>query len=172
MRSVIALVLLAASASFIGAVRSGNVAEVRQMLARGADPNAPEGVNEWTPLLHAVHKNQPGSVAALLDGHADPNRAVNGMTPLMMAAGYRYTPIVRLLLAHGADPRIQGLDGETAVDYAVIGMTDIDRFTFFSCGDETVHAILAAHAPRTISRAARRWGMLKRCSSLALLQTR
>ena len=172
MRGVIALLLLAAATSFIGAVRSGNVAEVRRMLANGADPNAPEGVNDWTPLLHAVHKNQLGSVAALLDGHADPNRAVNGMTPLMMAAGYRYTPIVRLLLARGADPRLQDLDGETAIDYAVIGMTDIDQFTFFSCGDETVRAILAAHAPRTISRSAHRWGMLKDCSSLSLLRTR
>ena len=76
MRQLMALVLLATSASFIGAVRDGNVAEVRQMLAQGADPNAPEGGNNWTPLLQAIHKNQIGSVAALLDGHADPNRAV------------------------------------------------------------------------------------------------
>ena len=64
MRHVIGLVLLAASASFIGAVRSGDVVEVRRMLANGADPNEPEGVNDWTPLMHAIHKNQPGSVAA------------------------------------------------------------------------------------------------------------
>ncbi|HEX7191738.1 MAG TPA: ankyrin repeat domain-containing protein, partial [Thermoanaerobaculia bacterium] len=130
--------LLLAMSSLIGAVRDGNVTEVRQLLARGADPNAPEGVNDWTPLMHAVHKNQLGSVAALLDGHADPNRAVNGGTPLMMAAGYGYTPIVRLLLARGADPHIRDLDGETAVDYAVAGMADLDRFTFFRCQDDTV----------------------------------
>src|ERR1043165_9625531 len=104
MRHNMWIVRLLASTSFIGAVRSGNVAEVRQKLAQGADPNAPDGVNDWTPLLHAIHKNQLGSVEALLDGHADPNRAVNGLTPLMMAAGYGYTPIVRLLLARGADP--------------------------------------------------------------------
>ena len=164
------LVLLAASSSFIGAVRSGNVAEVRQMLAQGADPNAPEGANDWTPLMHAIHKNQIGSVAALLDGHADPNRAVNGETPLMMAAGYGYTPIVRLLLARGADPRIRDLDGETAVDYAIVGMTDLDRFTFFSCADDSVRALIAANAPRTIERSSRRWGSLKRCESLSLLR--
>jgi hypothetical protein len=170
MRQLIALVLLAASTSFIGAVRSGNVAEVRQMLAQGADPNAPEGVNNWTPLLHAVHKNQVGSVAALLDGHADPNRAANGETPLMMAAGYGYTPIVRLLLARGADPRIRDLDGETAVDWAIVGMTDLDRFTFFSCADDSVRALLAGNAPRTIQRSSRRWGSLKGCASLSLLR--
>ena len=164
------LVLLVASTSFIGAVRSGDVAGVRQMLAQGADPNAPDGVNDWTPLLHAVHKNQIGSVAALLDGHADPNRAVHGLTPLMMAAGYRYTPIVRLLLARGADPRIRDLDGETAVDYAIVGMTDLDRFTFFSCGDDTVRVLLAGNAPRTIERSSRRWGSIKGCESLSLLR--
>lgn len=170
MRHLIGLVLLAAATSFIGAVRSGDVAEVRRMLANGADPNAPEGVNDWTPLMHAIHKNQPGSVAALLDGHADPNRTVNGGTPLMMAAGYGYTPIVLLLLAHGADPRIRDLDGETALDYAVAGMIDLDRFTFFSCQDNTVRVLLAAHAPRTITQRSRRWGRLKGCAAVSLLR--
>lgn len=170
MRQLVWLVLLAAAPSFIGAVRSGDVAEVRQMLAHGADPNAPEGVNDWTPLLHAVHKNQLGSVAALLEGHADPNRAVNGGTPLMWAAGYGYTPIVRLLLAHGADPRLRDLDGETAVDWAVAGMIDLDRLTFFSCQDDTVRALVAANAPRQITQRSRRWGKLKGCSSVSLLR--
>ncbi len=164
------LVLLAASTSFIGAVRSGDVAEVRRMLAQGADPNAPEGVNDWTPLLHAVHKNQLGSVAALLDGHADPNRAVRGGTPLMWAAGYGYTPIVRLLLARGADPRLRDLDGDTALDWAVVGATDLDHFTFFNCQDDTVRALLAANAPRKVTVRSRRWGSLKGCKSVSLLR--
>ena len=170
MRFLIWLMLLVASSSFVGAVRSGNVAEVREMLARGADPNAPEGVNDWTPLIHAIHKNQIGSVAALLDAHADPNRAVRGGTPLMWAAGYGYTPIVRLLLAHGADPRMRDLDGETALDYAVAGMIDIDRFTFFSCQDETVRVLVAANAPRNVTQRSRRWGKLKGCASVSLLR--
>ena len=169
MRRFISFLLLFAMTSFVDAVRSGDVVAVRKMLASGADPNAPEGVNDWTPLIHAVHKNQIGSVAALLDGHADPNRAVNGGTPLMWAAGYGYTPIVRLLLARGADPRIRDLDGETAVDYAVAGMIDLDRFTFFRCQDDTVRALLAANAPRTITQRSRRWGSIKRCSSVSLL---
>ena len=136
------------------------------MLADGADPNAPEGVNDWTPLLHAVHKNQIGSVEALLDGHADPNRTVRGGTPLMWAAGYGYTPIVRLLLARGADPRLRDLDGDTALDWAVTGMLDVDRFTFFSCQDDTVHALLAANAPRTVTQRSRRWGKIKGCASV------
>jgi hypothetical protein len=170
MRHVIYVLLLAAMGSFIGAVRDGDVVAVRQMLAQGADPNASDGVNDWTPLLHAIHKNQLGSVEALIDGRADPNRAVNGETPLMMAAGYGYTPIVKLLLARGADPRVRNADGETAVDYAVTGVTDIDRFTFFRCDDDTVRALVAANAPRTIKASSRRWGSIKRCDSLSLLR--
>ena len=148
--------------SLVGAVRDGDVAAVRRMLADGADPNAPEGVNDWTPLMHAVHKNQIGSVAALLDGHADPNRAVNGGTPLMMAAGYGYTPIVRLLLSRGADPRVRDLDGDTALDYAVAGMIDIDGFTFFSCQDETARLLLAADPAQPRGRSW--WAKVKRCA--------
>ncbi|HEX3107897.1 MAG TPA: hypothetical protein VHU41_02305 [Thermoanaerobaculia bacterium] len=49
-------------------------------------------------------------------------------------------------------------------------MTDLDRFTFFSCSDDSVRALLAAHAPPTIQRSSRRWGALKRCASLSLLR--
>lgn len=170
MQRLFSFILLLAMSGFINAVRNGDVPAVRAMLARGADPNSGEGINDWTPLLHAVHKNQLGSVEALLDGHADPNRAVNGGTPLMWAAGYGYTPIVRLLLARGADPRLRDLDGETAVDYAVAGMIDIDRFTFFSCQDDTVRALIAANAPRTVTQRSRRWGKLKGCSSVSLVR--
>jgi microcompartment protein CcmK/EutM len=170
MRTLISLILLAAMSSLTGAAREGDVTAVRQMLARGADPNAPDGVNDWTPLMHAIHKNQLGSVQALLDGGADPNRAVNGETPLMMAAGYGYTSIVRLLLSRGANPRQLNGDGETAVDYAIVGTADIDRFTFFRCDDDTVRALVAANAPRTVRPRSRKWGAFKRCESVGLLR--
>jgi hypothetical protein len=170
MRQLVSFILLLAMSGFIDAVRNGDVPALRQMLANGADANATEGINDWTPLLHAIHKNQLGSVEALLDGHADPNRAVKSMTPLMMAAGYGYTPIVRVLLARGADPRLRDLDGWTAVDYAVQGMTDIDRFTFFNCQDDTVRALIAGHAPREINQRWRRWGKIKGCESVSLLR--
>ncbi|HEX9160310.1 MAG TPA: hypothetical protein VF980_01280, partial [Thermoanaerobaculia bacterium] len=44
-----------------GAVRDGDVVHVRAVLAHGADPNRPTGVNSWTPLIHAVHKNELGT---------------------------------------------------------------------------------------------------------------
>jgi ankyrin repeat protein len=170
MRLVISFLLLGAMSSFVGAVREGDAAAVKQMLAHGADPNAPEGVNDWTPLLHAIHKNQIVSVQALLDGGADPNRAVNSLTPLMMAAGYGYTPIVKVLLARGANPRLRDLDDLTAVDYALRGSIDIDRFTLFQCDDDTVRALIAANAPRTVATRSRRWASLKGCPSVSLVR--
>jgi hypothetical protein len=130
----------------IAAARAGNVATIRLLTSRGADPNLRDAaVNSWTPLLHAVHKAQPASITALLDAGANPNGAdANGTTPLMMAAGYGYTDIVKLLLARGANPRLAMRDGVTAIDLARSGVPDIDRFTVFNCQDDTVKALLAA----------------------------
>lgn len=130
----------------IAAARSGNVAMIRLLVSRGADPNRSDAaVNSWSPLLHAIHKEQPGSVAALLDAGANPNAAdPNGNTPLMMAAGYGYAGIVKILLAHGANPRLASSRGITALDLARSGVPDIDRFTVFDCQDATVKALLAA----------------------------
>jgi ankyrin repeat protein len=130
----------------IAASRAGNVAMIRLLTSHGADPNLSDAaVNSWTPLLHAIHKAQPAAAAALLAAGANPNGTdSDGTTPLMMAAGYGYTGIVKLLLAHGANPRKATRDGITAIDLARSGVPDIDRFTVFTCQDDTVRALLAA----------------------------
>jgi ankyrin repeat protein len=130
----------------IAAARSGNIAVIRLLVSRGADPNLRDAaVNSWTPLLHAIHKAQPGASATLLEAGANPNGTdTAGSTPLMMAAGYGYTDIVKILLAHGANPRLATGGGITAIDLARSGVPDIDRFTVFDCQDDTVKALLAA----------------------------
>jgi hypothetical protein len=40
--------------------RGGSAVAVETLLRHGADPELRGGVNGWTPLMHAVHKNQPG----------------------------------------------------------------------------------------------------------------
>jgi hypothetical protein len=130
----------------IAAARAGNVEVIRLLTRRGANPNLSDtAVNSWTPLLHAVHKSQPGAIAALLDAGANPNEAnPHGTTPLMLAAGYGYTDMVKILLAHKANPRLAASDGITALDLARSGVPDIDRFTVFHCQEDTVKALLAA----------------------------
>ncbi len=130
----------------IAAARASNVEMIRLLISRGANPNLSDtAVNSWTPLLHAVHKSQPHAVAALLDAGANPNEAdPHGTTPLMLAAGYGDTDIVKILLAHKANPRLPASDGLTALDLARSGVLDIDRFTIFHCQQDTMNALLAA----------------------------
>jgi hypothetical protein len=128
---------------FLGATRTGDLTALDGYIKSGADLNRPEGVNSWTPLMHAIHTNQRGSMRMLLNAGADANQATrDGLTPLMMAAGYGYQEMVRDLLEHGANPRLRHSDGTTALDLAVVGTTDIDRFTIGDCQIETVKALL------------------------------
>ncbi len=149
------------------AARAGRVDEVKALLARGADPNLPVGINDWPPLIHAVHKNQLGTAAALLDGGADPNRAnPGGMTALMMAAGYGNDDMVALLLRRGADPKIADRHGQRPLDYALTGVADIDRFTFFSCQDSTSTLLMKAYPDIKANKGSRTAARLKRCKSV------
>jgi ankyrin repeat protein len=126
----------------INAAREGDTVRIRSLVAGGANPNMRGGVNGWTPIEHAVHKNQMASVRALLDAGADPNAAnPNGVTPLIMASGYGYTPIVQLLLKRGANPRLTDSEGQNALDAAMSGTNDIDRFTLHDCQRATLDAL-------------------------------
>lgn len=147
------------------AARAGDVDKIRSLVAQGANPNQRDNaVNNWTPLLHAVHKHQLGSVAALIDLGANPNGTdPNGTTALMMAAGYGQTDMVQLLLRRGANPRLEGPDGVRAIDLAVAGVPDIDAFTLFRCQEETVDVLRAADPTVHINAKAAMWSRAKRC---------
>jgi len=100
------------------AALKGHLALVRRLIERKAEVNKPG----WAPLHYAATNAEPGSpdlVRLLLEHHAyidaeSPNRT----TPLMMAAQYGLTSVVKLLLEEGADPLLRNEQGLTAIDFA------------------------------------------------------
>ncbi len=129
--------------ALVAAARAGAAASIPVLVSHGANPNLTNGANGWTPLQHAIHKYQAASVRALLKAGAGVDaRGRDGGTPLMMAAGYGYDDIVRALLDGGADPRARGPEGLSALDLAVSGVSDIDRFTVGNCQTAAIRALI------------------------------
>lgn len=103
----------------VEAAKSGNPAEVRKLLAEGADPNARDGGGS-SALFHAASLGNDEIAALLLAGGADPNlRNQANDTALIHAAGGGHAGVVRLLLEKGADPRTIDFFGNGAAGYAV-----------------------------------------------------
>lgn len=88
----------------------GNIAELRQELASGADPNIQRG--DRTTALHVAltHAVAPEIAVALIDAGADPNAelgtelASDYTTPLAVAAASGRDAVVDALIAAGAQP--------------------------------------------------------------------
>ena len=89
------------------------------LLQQGADPNQAARDGE-TPLIAAARVGYTGAIATLIDLDAkidETNRM--GETALIVAVQRRQAPIVKLLLAAGADPdRTDSAAGYSARDYA------------------------------------------------------
>ena len=96
----------------------GRLDLARGLIERGAEVNKPG----WTPLHYAA--TFPGPAAPdmtrlMLEHHAYIDaESPNGSTPLMMAAQYGNTTVVKLLLEEGADPLLKNKLGLTAIDFA------------------------------------------------------
>ena len=107
----------------IWAARTGRVESIGLLAKSGASVRfQDQGPNGWQPLHHAVHKNQLGSVQALIAAGAEvdgPNP--EGLTPLMLAAAQGEGEIVAALLSAGADPERTQPAGDNALGYALMG---------------------------------------------------
>jgi ankyrin repeat protein len=84
------------------AARSGDTARIAKLANAGADVNERGGVNHWTPLMHAVHKNQAGAVIALIEAGADLNATAGRDTALRLAELQNEPAIAKILKDHGA----------------------------------------------------------------------
>jgi len=140
--------------ALVVAAHAGHAALAALLLDQGADPNA-AGAG-YTALHAAVLQGNAELVRALLSHHADPNARLTkgtpitrsgqdfvftqnlaGATPLFLAAKYLDLPIIRILLAAGADPLLNPLDGTTPLMAAAgVGWVSLEdrRGVSFSIG--------------------------------------
>jgi ankyrin repeat protein len=56
-----------------GAARRGDLVTMGRLIDSGADLNAGSGVNEWPPVMHAIHKGQLAALRLLVDRGASIN---------------------------------------------------------------------------------------------------
>lgn len=110
--------------------------EMIQLLAEsgGNDPNAISGCGDW-PLKSAAKDNDMGRIQWLLSHGAEVDRTSTGETALHSAVAHDSREAVVALLAAGADPNAQDVDGWTPL--------------FRAESLETMDALLQAGAKRT-----------------------
>ncbi|NET35384.1 MAG: ankyrin repeat domain-containing protein [Cyanothece sp. SIO1E1] len=107
-----------AGAALINATQAGDLQTVEMLLANGVDPNAV--VNTNTALTFAARDGQLAIARTLINQGADVNW-IDGenVTPLILASFKGHVELVKLLLAHGANPTIRDQWHRTALDYAL-----------------------------------------------------
>lgn len=93
----------AADSPVADAARDGDLAQVRELIAAGADADAAQADGS-TALLWAAYQSDPATVTALLEAGADPNVANDfGVDPLLQASRYGDTRVIEILLDGGAN---------------------------------------------------------------------
>jgi uncharacterized protein len=105
----------AADVALVDAVRNGNRATVRALLARKVDVNAPAA--DGTTALHWAVEHDDVELADVLIRAGAKAQAANrhGVTPIYLAATNGNATIVERLIAAGADPNTALPEGETAL---------------------------------------------------------
>jgi Ankyrin repeats (3 copies) len=88
------------------AVRHGDTALIRDLVAHGVDVNERDN-EDMTPLHHAAYQGQLAVIEELLNFGADVNaKDLYGYTPLILATRSGKAEVVKLLLERGAAPNV------------------------------------------------------------------
>jgi ankyrin repeat protein len=130
--------------SLFDAIDAGDEDALRDELERNPDSAGERNADGVSPVLHALFEGRGALVGPILDANpaldvfdaaavgrtrgleellgAEPAlanaRAVNGSTPLHLAARFEQRGAVELLLEHGADPAARDGDGRTPAEVA------------------------------------------------------
>lgn len=101
--------------ALMAAIRSRNLALVRDLLKSGADVNM-RNANGDDALRLCCWRGLAQEVAMLLDAGADPHHVNKGWSCLGIAARKDFFPVCLILIAHGADLMATMYDGRNALE--------------------------------------------------------
>lgn len=99
------------------ALQGGRSDMAAKVIAAGAEVNITNR-QDFSPLLLCAQRNMMAAAALLLKSGANPNMPGTSEPPLHAAIGANDSPMVTLLLAHGANPHMQDRFGRCALDVA------------------------------------------------------
>lgn len=112
------LAALHSEQTLAGALTRQSLSELKEMLAKGVDPDQKDASGEHSALHYAVYRVALPFAEALLDAKANVDiRNSRGETPLMWAVKTGSLKAVRLLHSRGADIHAQDNDGLTALHH-------------------------------------------------------
>jgi ankyrin repeat protein len=114
---------MATKRTLLDAIFSNDLALLKQLLDRGADPNAlvDKPAKGLSPLIEAARCGTPEIITTLLDRGADIHQTTGVVedSPLSAACARGRIDVVKLFLDRGADPNLR-LTGASALTAAMI----------------------------------------------------
>ncbi len=135
------------------AVWNEDISRIRDLLGKGADPNA-QTICGTRPLLVAAKKKNPEIIKILIEnGGKVEGRDRNGLTPLMSAASVGQTRSIEVLIDAGADLNAKDNKGFTAIMWATMkAFPEVVEILFSSGADLNVKTTEGLTAKRLSQR--------------------